>query len=146
MALEIHQKQIEGITILELRGRLVAGAESADLRQRVGQELEAGHKYLILDIRHVNFIDSSGLGTLVIAHTQLTRVGGAVKLLNLSKRNVQLLIITKLSTVFEIFDDEQAAVNSFFPDRERKAFDILEFVKSHEDDTQQLSEERDKTA
>lgn len=146
MPLEINQKEIEGITILELRGRLVAGSESADLRQRVAQELEAGHKYLIFDMRHLNFIDSSGLGTLVIAHTQLTRAGGAVKLLNLSKRNVQLLIITKLSTVFEIFDDEQAAVNSFFPDRERKPFDILEFVKSHEDETQQLGAEPDKTA
>jgi anti-sigma B factor antagonist len=57
-----------------------------------------------------------------------------VKLLSVSKRNVQLLILTKLSTVFEMFDDEQAAINSFFPDRERKPFDILEFVKDQEDE------------
>jgi anti-sigma B factor antagonist len=139
MPLEINQKEIEGITIVELRGRLVAGVESAELRQRVAQELEAGHKYIILDMKHLSFIDSSGLGTLVIAHTQLAKAGGEVKLLNVSKRNVQLLIITKLSTVFEIFDDEQAAVNSFFPDRERKSFDILEFVKSHENESEHES-------
>ena len=57
-----------------------------------------------------------------------------MKLTNLSKRSAQLMILTKLSTVFEIFDDEQSAINSFFPEREIKRFDILEFVKSHPDD------------
>jgi anti-sigma B factor antagonist len=92
-------------------------------------------------MKHVSFIDSTGLGTLVMAHTQLQKAGGSVKLLNLSKRNVQLLILTKLSTVFEMFDDEQAAINSFFPDRERKTFDILAFVKEQEDDKEPSSPE-----
>ncbi|MBV9301038.1 MAG: STAS domain-containing protein [Acidobacteriaceae bacterium] len=141
MALEITEREVEGITLLELHGRLVAGADAAELRQRVTQELEAGHKSIILDLQHVHFIDSSGLGTLVVAHTQATRAGGGVKLLRPSRRNIQLLILTKLSTIFEIFDDEQAAINSFFPDRERKPFDILEFVKSQPDETQHLGAE-----
>jgi anti-sigma B factor antagonist len=61
----------------------------------------------------------------------LTREGGSLKLLNLSKRSIELLILTKLTTVFELFDDEQSAVNSFFPGRELKRFDILSFVQEN---------------
>ena len=66
----------------------------------------------------MDYIDSTGLGGLVISYTTLKKAGGALKVLNLSKRNIELLILTKLSTVFEVFDDEQDAVNSFFPNRE----------------------------
>ncbi len=132
MALEIQQREVEGIVILALRGRLVVGQESTDFRRKITQLLEAKQNSIILDMKHVDFIDSTGLGTLVIAHTQLQKAGGAVKLLNVSKRNLQLLILTKLSIVFEMFDDEQAAINSFFPDREQKPFDILQFVKEQE--------------
>ncbi|MCL4401336.1 MAG: STAS domain-containing protein, partial [Acidobacteria bacterium] len=73
--------------------------------------------------------DSTGLGALVICYTSLRKAGGKLKLVNLTRRNVELLIFTKLTTVFEIFNDEQTAVNSFFPGREIKRFDILKFVK-----------------
>jgi anti-sigma B factor antagonist len=141
MPLEIHQKEVEGIVILELHGRLVVGPESSELRRNITHLISTGSKSVILDMKHVDFIDSTGLGTLVVAHTQLQKAGGSVKLLNVSKRNVQLLILTKLSTVFEMFDDEQAAINSFFPDREKKPFDILEFVKEQDDEKQQTGTE-----
>jgi anti-sigma B factor antagonist len=143
MPLEIEQKEIEGIVILELHGRLVVGTESTDFRRKITALISEDRKSIILDMKHVDYIDSTGLGTLVVAHTQLQKAGGSVKLLNVSKRNVQLLILTKLSTVFEMFDQEQTAINSFFPDRERKPFDILEFVKEQESDNQQVGADAD---
>jgi anti-sigma B factor antagonist len=141
MALQVQQKEVEGIVILKLEGRLVAGPESGEFRSKITELISTDQKSIILDMKQVDFIDSTGLGTLVVAHTQLQKIGGSVKLLNVSKRNVQLLVLTKLSTVFEMFDDEQAAINSFFPDREKKPFDILEFVKEQEDERQHLGAE-----
>jgi anti-sigma B factor antagonist len=77
----------------------------------------------------VDYIDSTGLGALVIVATSLRKNGGNVKLLNLNRRNIELLVMTKLATVFEIFSDEQDAVNSYYPDRKIKTFDILDFVQ-----------------
>jgi anti-sigma B factor antagonist len=138
MPLEVLQKEVEGIIVLELDGRLVVGAESTEFRRNIMQLITEDHKSIILDMKHVDFVDSTGLGTLVVAHMQVQKAGGSVKLLNVSKRNVQLLVLTKLSTVFQMFDDEQTAINSFFPDRERKPFDILEFVKEQENEKQTL--------
>ena len=80
----------------------------------------------------VDYVDSTGLGGLVISYTTLKKSGGALKLLSVAERNIELLVLTKLTTVFEIFDDEQDAVNSFFPNREIRKFDILNFIKSQE--------------
>ena len=147
MSLEMSQKEIEGITILGLHGRLVAGADVAELRSRFDALLAQRIINIILDLANVQYIDSSGLGALVIGHSQAKKAGGALKLLNVSKRSAQLLILTKLSTVFEIFDDEPAALNSFFPDREVKGFDILDFVKEAQSDSQHLgAENSEKTA
>ncbi|MBV9155378.1 MAG: STAS domain-containing protein [Acidobacteriaceae bacterium] len=132
MPLEVHRREAEGVTILDLQGRLVVGAESSDLRRRFTQLVDQQTTKVILNLKQVDYIDSTGLGTLVIGHSLIEKTGGYMKLLNLTRRNIQLLVLTKLSTVFEIFDDEQAAINSFFPDREVKRFDILEFVKSHD--------------
>jgi anti-sigma B factor antagonist len=130
MSLEIERQQTEGIVILRLRGRLVAGEEASTFRQLVTEEIERGNAKAILDLRAVDYIDSTGLGQLVAAHSAFEKAGGDLKLLNLSKRSAELLILTKLTTVFEMYDDEQGAVNSFFPGREVRHFDILEFVKS----------------
>jgi len=132
MSLDIERQQTEGILILRLKGRLVAGDEAIDFRRLVTEEIERGSTKAILDLGGVDYIDSTGLGHLVIAHSAFEKAGGALKLLNLSKRSAELLILTKLSTVFEMFDDEQAAINGFFPGREVRHFDILEFVKSEE--------------
>lgn len=136
MALAIEQRETEGIFIFDLRGRIVAGAEATELRDALVQFATRPSPNLILDLQHVHFIDSTGLGILVIGHSAMKQAGGALKLLNLSKRSAQLLILTKLSTVFEMFDDEQAAINSFFPDREVKHFDILQFVQEQEEQEQ----------
>ncbi len=129
MSLEITQREREGIVILDLDGRLTVGQEAGALREAVLKlSAEARHN-VVLNLEKVEYIDSTGLGGLVICFTTLKRDGGALKLLNLNRRNVELLVLTKLQTVFEVFNDEQDSVNSFFPGREIKRFDILSFVQ-----------------
>jgi anti-sigma B factor antagonist len=132
MSLHLIQRELEGITILTLRGRLVAGNEVSEFRSLIQTLVSEDRVRVILDLAETNRIDSSGLGVLIEAHNIVKSVGGALKLLNLTERNIQLLIITRLTTVFEIYNDEQSAINSFFPDREVKRFDILEFVRNSE--------------
>jgi anti-sigma B factor antagonist len=129
MSLEIQQAEREGIVILEMKGRITVGKEASALREKVAELNAAGKKNLVLNLEHVDFIDSTGLGALVISATSARKSGGNVKLLNLNKRNVELLVMTRLATAFEIFSDEQDAVNSFYPDRKIKTFDILDFVQ-----------------
>ena len=93
-------------------------------RLQTEKKLEA-----ILNLAEVDYVDSTGLGAMVVCASNMKKAGGKVKLLSLNKRNIELLVITRLTTMFEIFDDEQDAVNSFFPGREIKTFDILSFVK-----------------
>jgi anti-sigma B factor antagonist len=138
MALEVHQREVEGIQVLDLRGRLILGPDATDLRGVVASLNAQGKNNVIVNLKEVDYIDSTGLGTLVIAHSTFEKAGGAMKLLHLSKRSAELLILTKLSTVFQMFDDEQGAINSFFPGREVRRFDILEFVKSQEGKPQRL--------
>lgn len=128
MALDIRQREREGITILELKGRLTAGHEAGALRERVAALGAAGTRNLVLDMGGVDYIDSTGLGALVLCATGLRRNGGNIKLLDLNRRNIELLVMTKLATVFEIFTGEQDAMDSYFPQRQSKALDILDFV------------------
>lgn len=130
MALTIQEREREGILILDLKGRLTAGEEAGILRERLRAEVAAGRINVILNLAEVDYIDSTGLGTMVICYTSLQKAGGALKLVNLNRRNIELLVLTKLSTVFEIFNDEQDAVNSFFPGRKIQRFDILSFLQS----------------
>jgi anti-sigma B factor antagonist len=132
MPLEIHTREAEGVTILDLRGRLVQGPEVTALRERFNELEREQVKSVILNFKQIEFIDSTGLGMLVAVQSQMEKAGGAVRLLGLTKRGAELMVLTKLSTVFQIFDDEQAAINIFFPGREVKRFDILEFVQSQE--------------
>ncbi|MCL4402753.1 MAG: STAS domain-containing protein [Acidobacteria bacterium] len=129
MSLEIQEREHEGIAVLDLKGRITAGTEAGLLREQVKALAAAGKGNVILNLKDVEYIDSSGLGALVISATSLRKAGGNVKLLNLNKRNLELLVITKLATVFDLFPDEQDAVNSFFPGREIRTFDILSFVQ-----------------
>jgi anti-sigma B factor antagonist len=129
MSLEITEREREGIVVLEMKGRITVGKEATALREKCAELQSAGAKNVIFDLEHVDFIDSTGLGALVICATTAKKNGGSVKLLNLSKRNIELLVMTRLSTAFETFTDEQDAVNSFYPDRKVKTFDILDFVQ-----------------
>jgi anti-sigma B factor antagonist len=130
MSIEIHQRDHEGIVILDLKGRVSAGQEATQFRESLTKLSEAGVRTIILNMQGIDYVDSTGLGALVMVYTTQNKAGGKVKLLNLSQRQIELLVMTKLATVFEIFDDEQDAVNSFFPDRKLKKFDILNFVKT----------------
>ena len=129
MGLEIQQHEREGIVILDLKGRITMGSDAGALRETVASITAAGSKNIILNLAHVDYIDSTGLGALVMCATSQRKAGGSLKLLNLNRRNVELLVMTKLATVFDLFTDEQDAVNSFFPDRAIKTFDILSFVE-----------------
>ena len=129
MDLSLTERTKEGITILDVKGQIVAGDGADKLRDRLRALAESGSTNAILNRAHVDYIDSSGLGALVMSYSALKKKEGALKLLNLTRRNVELLVLTKLETVFEVFDDEQNAVNSFFPNREIKRFDILTFLQ-----------------
>ena len=130
MSLDIQESNREGIVLLSLKGRLTVG-ESNSVREKINAAVAENHFNVILDLTSVDYVDSTGLGTMVICFTSLKKNGGALKLVNPNKRNVELLLLTKLHTVFQVFMDVQDAVNSFFPDREIKHFDILQFVKEH---------------
>jgi anti-sigma B factor antagonist len=129
MSLDIQQREREGVTILDLKGRITVGPEATAMREKVAELIAAGVKNLVMNLAHVDYIDSTGLGALVMVSTSLRKAGGSVKLLSLNRRNIELLVMTKLATVFEIFTDEMDAVNSFYPDRKIQAFDILNFVQ-----------------
>ena len=133
MSFEIRQSEREGVVILTLKGRLTVG-EASTVREKVTELVAAGSLNVILNLEHVDYIDSTGLGSMVICYTTLKKAGGALKLVNPNKRNVELLLLTKLHTIFEVFSDDQDGVNSFFPDRQIKHFDILSFVQAHESD------------
>lgn len=135
MSLDIQKREREGIVLLDLNGRLTAG-EAGILRETVTDLLAAGKNQAVLNLQDVDYIDSTGLGSMVIGFTSLRKAGGALKLTNLSRRNVELIVLTKLETVFEIFSDEQSAVNSFFPNRDIKRFDILQFIQQQRKEDQ----------
>ena len=132
MSLTIVQHEREEVVILDLKGRLTAGEEVTRLRDTLTESAAGGASRMVLNMADIDYVDSTGLGSLVICFTRLQKGGGALKLLNLNRRNIELLVLTKLTTVFELFDDEQEAVNSFFPDRKVRKFDILSFIQSQE--------------
>ena len=129
MSFSIQSREREGVVILDLAGRLITGDPATLLRDRITQLLGEGKQQIILNLAEVDFIDSTGLGALVICYTTTKRAGHALKLLNLQDKGIELLVLTKLTSVFEIFTDEQHAVNSFFPGRNVTHFDILSFVQ-----------------
>jgi anti-sigma B factor antagonist len=131
MSLEIGRREREGIVLLDLEGRLTAGEEAARLRETLRELAAAGSTRVVLNLQGVDYIDSTGLGALVIGYTSLKKAGGKLVLLHLNRRTVELLVFTKLTTVFEIFAEEQEAVNSFFPDRAIQRFDILRYLEEH---------------
>ena len=134
MNLDIQERDREGVTLLDLKGRLVAGEEVAAFRTAFEELTARDTRKVILNLHGVDFIDSLGLGTMVMCHTRMRKVGGVTKLSQLNRRNLELLLLTKIDTIFEVFDDETEAVNSFFPEREIRRFDILSFVQQLNDE------------
>lgn len=134
MPLEIGSREREGVSILDLKGRVTAGPEVAAFREAFEQVAQQPAPKLILNLQHVDYVDSTGLGAMVVCSTSLAKAGGVAKLVHLNRRNMELLVLTKIDTIFEVFSDETDAVNSFFPGREIKRFDILSFVKKMKDE------------
>ncbi len=128
MSLEIQQRDREGVAVLDLNGRITVGKEATALREKVAELAAAGVRNLVFNLAAVDYIDSTGLGALVMCAMSLRKAGGNVKLVNLNRRNIELLVMTKLDTTFETFNDEGDAVGSYYPDRKIKTFDILDFV------------------
>lgn len=113
MSIKIGTRQVDGVTILDLSGRITLGEGSVQLRDATRDLLAKGQKKILLNLADVNYIDSSGIGELVSAFTTVKNQGGELKLLNLTKKVHDLLQITKLYTVFDVQDDETTAVGSF---------------------------------
>lgn len=138
MGFLIERREKEGIAILDLAASLVAGEAAGSLRDTVRQMASEGSLNVVLNVvlnlERVDHIDSTGLGSMVVCFTTLRKGAGRLVLLNLKRRHMDLLVLTKLYTVFEVFDNEQDAVNSFFPDRLIRHFDILRFVEAQRPD------------
>ena len=113
MSMKTSTRQVDGITIVDCSGRITLGEGSVILRDTVRDLLSKGNKKILLNLGDVNYIDSSGIGELVSAYTTTRKEGGELKLLNLTKKVHDLLQITKLYTVFDVKDDETAAVKAF---------------------------------
>jgi anti-sigma B factor antagonist len=113
MKMTASTRQVGGVMVVDITGRIELGEESAALRDLVSGLLNNGHKQILLNLGDVNYIDSSGLGALVSSFTSARKQGGELKLLNLTDKVTDLMQMTKLYTVFDIKDNEAVAVNSF---------------------------------
>ena len=113
MSMTFTTREVGGVTIVDLSGKITLGEGGLTLREEVHKLLAEGKKKIVLNLAEVNYIDSSGLGELVSAYTGVKNAGGELKLLNLTSKVRDLLVITKLVTVFDVKDDEAAAVSSF---------------------------------
>jgi anti-sigma B factor antagonist len=111
--MQINERLAGDVSVLALKGELKLGEGQTLLKDKINSIIHQGHKNVLVDLAGVTYIDSSGIGELASAFTSVARVGGAIKLLNLTKRVKDLLIITKLLTVFDSFDSEPDALRSF---------------------------------
>lgn len=109
----IDTRTVDGVTILDIHGKITIGEGSAEIRNSVRDLLQAGRKKILLNMGDVSYVDSSGIGELVSSFTTVTNQGGQLKLLHLTKKLRELLAITKLLTVFDSYDDENEAVSSY---------------------------------
>lgn len=128
MTLRITRREQEGISILELKGRLTFGKEDIALNDEIRHALAARRNRVVIDMGGVDKMDSAGLGTLLYARAELRRAGGGLALCGLKPSHMQVLLVAKLETVFDIFETEQDAINSFFPERKVPRYDLLALV------------------
>ncbi len=111
--LNINERQAGDVTVLDLSGKITIGEGSVALRAAIRRLLEEGKKRILLNLAGVSYVDSSGIGELVSSYTAINKEGGQLKLLNLTQKIQDLLTITKLLTVFDVYDSEAEALNSF---------------------------------
>jgi len=113
MSLKVATRELKDIIIIDLSGRLTMGEPCAAIRDEVHDQVGHGYKKILLNLADVSYIDSAGLGELTGAYTSVKNRNGALKLLNLTKKVHDLMQITKLYTVFDVYDDERTALASF---------------------------------
>jgi anti-sigma B factor antagonist len=113
VALRMTERDVSGVTVLDIEGRIVLGEESNSFREKVKSLLAAGKKKIILNLAQVSYIDSAGLGTLVATFHSARSQGATLKLTNLGAKFKEVLQVTKLMTVFDTYDTEAAAIGSF---------------------------------
>ena len=111
--MEIVERTVSDVTVLDLKGKMTLGEGDELLKDKINSLLAAGKKKLLLNLESVPYIDSAGLGEVVRTYTTVSRQGGSLKLLNLTKRIEDLLSITKLLTVFDTFASEAEAIQSY---------------------------------
>ena len=111
--MQIDERVVDGVTILDLKGKMTLGEGDELLKDKINSLIHQGQKKLLLNLESVPYIDSAGLGEIVRTYTTVSRQGGNLKLVNLTKRITDLLSITKLLTVFDTFDGEDEAIRSF---------------------------------
>jgi anti-sigma B factor antagonist len=111
--LNINERQAGDVTVLDMSGKITIGEGSVALRSAIRRLIEEGKKKILLNLSQVSYVDSSGIGEFVASYTAINREGGQLKLLNLTQKIQDLLAITKLLTVFDTYDDESSALNSF---------------------------------
>ena len=111
--LNINDRQVGNVTVLDIDGNLRMGEGSTELQKTIRRLLEEGRNQILLNLSRVAYIDSSGLGEMVAAHVALSKSGGQIKLLHLTLRVRELMTITKLLTVFDSFENESEALDSF---------------------------------
>jgi anti-sigma B factor antagonist len=111
--MKIETRTIGDVRILDCSGKITLGEGTMIIRSKVRDLLQSGVKKIVLNLADINYIDSSGIGELVSTYTTVINTGGQLKLLNLTKKLRELLTITKLLTVFDVFDDEKAILASF---------------------------------
>ncbi len=111
--MEIEERSLENVVVLDLKGKLTIGEGDELLKERINNLMQQGHRNLLLNLEDVPYVDSAGLGEIVRTYTTVSRQGGKLKLVNLTKRITDLLAITKLLTVFDTFESEAEAVSSF---------------------------------
>ena len=139
MHLKIHQREKEGITILDLDGRIVLGPEDSSLREQILSHLSQSVHDIILNMKKVSEIDTAGIGTLVFGTQKFRAAGGKLVLADLGPHHTTTADLLQLDTTLEMYPEEQDAVNSFFPERAVPHYDILEVVEELK--THQPSEE-----
>lgn len=111
--MDIKERVVDGVSVLDLSGKIVLGEGDGQVRERIKDLLSDGQKKILLNLGDVSYVDSAGLGALISSYTTTKREGGQLKLVNLTKRIQDLLAITKLITVFDTYDTEQEAIDSY---------------------------------
>jgi len=137
LPLQIQHREREGIEILELHGRYTIGEQDILCRDEFQRLLDSGHHKIVINFKHLDKIDSVGVGTLIWMEETLEKLNGKLALTGLRLNNMEVLVTLKLEAFFEVFESETEAVNSFFPERHVARVDVLSLVRRFKKEDQE---------